>query len=199
MNTAENLLQYWFGEITADELAEEGKPSLWFTKNPATDQYILDHYRNLYEEAVTGKLDGWLQTPRGTLAFIVLLDQFSRNMFRGDAKMYDADPLALKIVHEGLQKGTDRTLKTIERFFFYMPLMHSELLEDQERCIQEFEALHTTCPEAAKPTIANNIKYAIAHRDIVRDWGRFPHRNEILGRASTPEEIEFLKQPNSSF
>lgn len=199
MNEAEDVLGFWFGRLDVDGQAASAKRKLWWKKDSAFDHEIKDRFLATYEAIVAGERRDWEEHARSCLALVVVLDQFSRNMFRGTAQMYAADGQCVRVVQSGLERGFDQMLRTDERIFFYMPLMHAEDLAHQERCIELFRALHDQCPAAAKDGLAKNVDYAIKHRDIVRDWGRFPHRNGILGRASTPEELAFLEQPGSGF
>src|SRR5690606_119569 len=137
----------------------------------------------------------WLAPPRGRLALVILIDQFSRNLFRGDARAFAHDALARRWVSEGLDAGADRALRAIERVFFYLPLEHSESLADQQRSVALFERLCADVPPALQGTFAGYLDYAVRHRDVIVRFGRFPHRNASLGRATTPEEAEFLRQP----
>jgi uncharacterized protein (DUF924 family) len=154
----------------------------WFGKDDAFDADIRARFLPAYEAAAAGKLAEWEMTAEGALALTIVLDQFSRNMFRGDARTYAADPLARAIVKRAIARGFDMTVPEELRNFFYLPLMHSEELADQEQCV----ALHRQLGDP------NLLKYAEHHADIVRRFGRFPHRNAILGRPTTPEEQEFL-------
>lgn len=147
----------------------------------------------------TDGAEDWLRTGAGRLAAIVVLDQFGRNMFRDTPAMYAADPKALALCHEGLRLGVDRSLIGHQRAFFYLPLMHSEALADQDRCVACFEAFRRELPAEVAERLAGHERAAEQHRAIVARFGRFPHRNEILGRASTDEEIAFLKEPGSRF
>jgi uncharacterized protein (DUF924 family) len=139
------------------------------------------------------------------VALVVVLDQLSRNLHRGSAEAFAADARARALVYQGLAHGDDQVLRPIERLFFYMPLEHSEALEDQERCVALFRELAlavAAAPDADAKQVAqfeSFIDFAVRHRDIIARFGRFPHRNAVLGRASTDEELEFLQQPNSSF
>jgi uncharacterized protein (DUF924 family) len=173
----DDVLSFWFADA-----------SRWFKKDRAFDAEIRERFGALHEALERGEHEAWLDSPRGALAYVIVLDQFSRNMFRGTARSFASDARALKAACAALDRGFDRELSPPERGFLYMPLMHSEALADQERCVELF-----------RPEGAERLRYAEMHRDIVRRFGRFPHRNEILGRPSTPEEIEFLKQPGSSF
>jgi len=148
---------------------------------------------------VAGKCEGWLGDGPGTLAYVVVLDQFARNMFRDTPTMFAADALALNAAQQGVEKGFDKALRTHEAVFLYMPLMHAEDLAAQNRCIELFEQLAERSDERAAKQVRGNVDFAIRHRDIIARFGRFPHRNAILKRESTPEEIEFLKTPGSSF
>src|SRR5690606_29754039 len=141
----------------------------------------------------------WLRGARGLLAGIIVLDQFSRNMFRDSPAMYSADHIARAFTYELIALAHDRQLSLAHRTFAYMPLMHSERLVDQDRCVELFEEFARELPSERRKGVEANLKYAIAHRDIVARFGRFPHRNHILGRTSTDKEIEFLKTPGSGF
>jgi len=181
--TPSTVLDFWFG---VDRKA-------WFEKSPAFDEQIRQRFLPLYELGATGMLAEWRLTPAGCLALVILLDQFPRNMFRGSAKAFAADSLARDAARTILENGWDKAMTPDERMFAYLPLEHSESLVDQERCL----ALMTEI--AVFPETADLPKWAEAHLVIIRRFGRFPHRNAALGRASTPEEVEFLKQPGSSF
>ena len=154
----------------------------WWTKDDAFDAEIRERFLDLWHEAAAGKLAHWQESDDGTLALVIVLDQFPRNMFRNDVRTYATDPLAQEVVHRALAKGVDARIAEDLRSFLYMPLMHSEQLADHERCVALFEALGN----------AENHKYAQHHADIVRKFGRFPHRNRILGRTTTADEQAFL-------
>jgi len=184
---ADDVLAFWFGSG-----ADYGKRhKRWFEKNAAFDAEVTRHFLGLYETLV-GNRD-WLDAARPCLARIIVLDQFPRHMFRGNARAFAADPLALEAARIAVDRGYDRDYSPLERLFAYLPFEHSESLADQLR------ACEVTEPLAAFPETEDVYRYAIAHRDIIQRFGRFPHRNAILGRVSTPEEVEFLKQPGSSF
>jgi uncharacterized protein (DUF924 family) len=152
-----------------------------------------------YRAIVAGERKAWWSSARGTLAYIIVLDQFSRNMFRGTAAMFAEDGLAREACRQGLRKRFDAGLALDERVFFYLPLMHSEDLSDQRRCVQLFDDMVKRVPEALKSDAEHYLDFAERHRDIVERFGRFPHRNEILGRGCSSNESEFLKEPGSSF
>ena len=180
---ADEVLKFWF----------ERERKAWFEKNPAFDEEIRRGFLTLYEQGAAGNLEAWKQAPASCLALIVLLDQFPRNMFRGSARAFAADPLARSAARVILDNGWDKAMKPDERMFAYLPFEHAESLADQERCLALMREI------AVFPETADLPKWAEAHLVIIQRFGRFPHRNSVLGRASTPEEVEFLKQPGSSF
>ena len=183
----EDVLAFWFGEG-----AQYGqRQKRWFEKDAAFDAEIGKRFRALYERLSAN--DEWLDSARPCLARIVVLDQFPRNMFRGTPRAFASDPQALAAARHAVDRGYDRGLLPVERQFVYLPFEHSEALEDQER------ACALCAPLRDYRETDDAYRYAVAHRDIIRRFGRFPHRNAILGRASTPEELEFLKAPGSSF
>jgi uncharacterized protein (DUF924 family) len=187
--TPAEVLLFWFGPA-----AERGKPQKrWFVKNPAFDREVRERFLSLYEEAAAGKLAHLKETPADCLALVLLLDQFPRNMFRGSARAFASDPLALEAASHAVAQGFDRAMLPVERMFIYLPFEHSEALADQLKACELNKALD------AHPETNDVYRYALLHRDIIQRFGRFPHRNAILGRASTPEELEFLKGPGSSF
>lgn len=189
--TSEKVLAFWFGREGEEGYGEFREA--WFTKDPDFDREVRDRFEDVYEEAVAGGLEGWKKEAKSCLALIVVLDQFPRNMYRGDPRMYAADGLALAAARHAVQQAYDRELPAIQRGFVYMPFMHSEDLEDQRLSVELFEGL------AREPGTTDTTWYAVQHLRIVERFGRFPHRNDILGRHTTPEEAAFLKGPDSSF
>lgn len=185
------VLDFWFGK--------EGEPGYggfrdeWFQKDEAFDREVTDRFGGLYERAAAGDLDGWQNEPEGSLALVILLDQFPRNMFRGDARTHATDGKALTAAKHAIERALDRELPAFQKMFLFMPFMHAEGVEDQRRSVELFEGL------AREPGGPDVVEYAVGHREIVERFGRFPHRNAILGRETTPEEAEFLTQPGSSF
>jgi uncharacterized protein (DUF924 family) len=161
----------------------------WWRGGADFDEEIRRHFGSLHAEIVGGKHEDWRETPAGALAYVIVLDQFSRNMFRGDARAYRSDDRALAASREALARGDDGAMSTDERTFLCMPFMHSEDLADQERGVALFGASGDV----------ESLRAAERHRDVIRRFGRFPHRNALLGRLSTAEEIAFLKEPGSSF
>jgi len=157
-------------------------PEKWFKKDAAFDAEITRRFLATYEAAADGRLSAWEATPGGALALLLVLDQFPRNMFRGQARVYAADPLARAVAERAIAQGFDQRTPPAERRFFYLPFMHSERMADQERCLALSHAFQDD----------EFTKYAEQHASIVRRFGRFPHRNAMLGRTMTPEEQEFL-------
>ncbi len=178
--TPESMIEFWFSPRVS---------KMHWSAPPEFDQELRERYLDLYTQICAGKHEDWRDSAAGTLATILCLDQFSRNMFRGTAKAFAADGLARWVLRQALARGFDRELPPEQRGFLYMPLMHSEALTDQQRCIELMSTLD-------RP---NQVKFAYLHKDIIDRFGRFPHRNETLGRVSTPDEIAFLTRPGSSF
>lgn len=193
--TPESIREFWFGSSEDDAIAAAEQSKLWWTKHPESDRLIRDRFEPWLQEAAAGTLDHWAATPGGRLALILLTDQFPRNMYRNTPQSFAFDTFARRWCVDGLRDGADRHLRPIERVFFYLPLEHSESLEDQERVVMLFHALVAE----SGPGFAGFLDYAVRHREVIARFGRFPHRNGILGRASTPEEEAFLKEPGSSF
>ena len=193
------LLDFWFGTSARDADVILQRGSLWFGGGTDVDASIRTRFGELREAAITGLLDDWLAFAHGRLALLILVDQFSRNLFRANAHAFAHDGLARAWCDQGLDAGVDRDLRPIERVFFYLPLEHSEVLADQQRSVALFRALLDEVDADVRRTFANFLDYAQRHRDIIARFGRFPHRNTALGRASTTQEIAFLAQAGSSF
>lgn len=197
MTTPDDVLTFWYGDDDADPLANTPQ---WFKKDDAFDETIRRRFADTLEAAVLGEHEDWKATARGRLGYIILLDQFSRNIYRGTPRAFAQDPIALGACREGIAAGDDAGLSIVERWFFYMPLMHAEDRQAQQESVERFAQL--AAEAEATPladAMASAYDYAVAHRDIIERFGRYPHRNSILGRASTPEEAAFLEQPGSSF
>ncbi len=194
-----SVLDFWFGELDADGFAAAETAARWFRKDPAFDQELRDRFLDEHRAIVAGQREAWLDSPEGRLAYILVLDQFSRNMFRDTPAMFATDELARATAVAGIDRGDDRAVTGHQRAFYYLPLMHSESLADQERCVALFTEFRDQLQGAAREIIEHNLRFAHAHRDIIARWGRFPHRNAILGRPSTAAELAFLEQPGSSF
>lgn len=193
------ILSCWFGTLDEQGMASPEYRSRWFKKDPSFDAELSENFKALYPELERGALDSWLGEARSLVAYVILADQFSRNIFRNRPQMYAQDALAVTASKSAIEQGWDETMPNAHRVFLYMPLMHSEALEDQQACMEHFTRMHKQVPEAIKAPIESNLKFAQMHLDIVERFARFPHRNELLGRQSTPEELEFLQGPGSSF
>lgn len=154
----------------------------WFNSTPELDEEIRDRFQPLWERAARGDLEHWAGQPEGTLALAIVLDQFPLNMFRGEARSFATEQAAVRLVHEAVERGWDQRLIPEQRVFLYMPLMHSEHMEDQDESVRLFEA----------SGLEKHARFAHHHRELIRRFGRFPHRNSILGRESTPEELAYL-------
>jgi uncharacterized protein (DUF924 family) len=183
---AATILNFWFGEPDSSNYGQY--KDFWFQSTPELDQQIRTQFEPLYKKAVKGELDVLLQTPEGSLALVILLDQFPRNMYRGTPQAFASDPKALEVATEALKKKFDHNLFPLQKMFLYLPFEHSEDIKNQEKSVTLFKALGDE----------SILKYAIEHRDIIAQFGRFPHRNAILGRKSTLKEINFLKR-NGAF
>jgi uncharacterized protein (DUF924 family) len=190
---AHEILFFWFGNPRDEEAYYEERRKLWFAADPQADQDIKNRFLSDYEQAVAGQLQQWRDTPHTMLALILLFDQFPRNMFRGNPQAFATDAQARALTRHLLQTGADVRLHPAERLFVYMPLMHSEDLAQQRQSVMLFRQLAQNDPHV------NAVSYAERHLEIIERFGRFPHRNVILGRPSTQEELDFLQQPDSSF
>ncbi len=200
--TPQTIAEFWFGPDAgnaADAAVAERQAALWWRKDPETDNAIRRRFEDVITEAAMGALDAWAQTPSGRLALILLTDQFPRNICRDTKAAFGHDLLALAWCKEGLTRGDDERLRPIERVFFYLPLEHSESPQDQERSVALYRALSAGVPPSQRAVFDGFLDFALRHRDIVERFGRFPHRNRLLGRASSPQELAFLEEPGSSF
>lgn len=173
--------------------------AVWFEKDAAFDEDIRARFGAAIHAAQSGAFEDWRTTPMGTLALLILLDQMARNIHRGQAKAFLGDTRALIIANEALERGYDKGLSFEERRFFYLPFEHAEDMANQERSIQLFTQLYQESPPQDQARAEEQLDYAHRHRDIIKRFGRYPHRNEALGRVSTEDEIAFLKTPGSSF
>lgn len=178
--TAQAVLHFWFEALT---------PRQWFAKDDILDAQVAKRFAWLLQAAIAGELWCWRGSPQGRLAEILLLDQFSRNIHRGQAAAFAQDPQALVLAQEAVAAGADHQLAIHQRVFFYMPYMHSESLRIHDEALRLF----------SQPGLEGNLRYERRHRAIIERFGRYPHRNAILGRASSVEEIAFLKEPGSAF
>lgn len=194
MSTIAAILDFWLGPVEERDAPAAAYRARWWKKDPALDQELRERFGGVLEQASVGDLDHWSESARGRLALVIVLDQFTRNIHRDEPTMYDNDDRALALTDAALSRNEDQQLKLAERQFLYMPLMHAEALAPQKRCVELFEQLAREADHHR-----DHVDYAIRHRDIIARFGRFPHRNGILGRTSTAEELEFLLKPGSSF
>jgi len=195
----ENVLAFWFGPPGSAAAIAGRQRTLWFGKSPANDQAVVERFAATLTAAAAGLLDHWARTPRGRLALVIVLDQFPHHIHRDRPQAFATDAQALVLSLAALAAGEDRQLAPIERVFLYLPLEHAESLDLQERSVLLYEQLAQEAPDDERALFDGFLDYARRHRDVVARFGRFPHRNAILGRPSTPDEIEFLKQPGSRF
>jgi uncharacterized protein (DUF924 family) len=195
VSTPEEVLSYWFPEgfIDADPETRRRQAKRWMAGGPEVDKEITERFGETLEQARRGELDHWADTARGRLALIVVLDQFSRNVYRGSPLSYAQDEKALRLALEGIDLGMDRELTAPERFFFWLPLGHSEELALQERSVSHAEEEAANVPSHRRAGAEFEVSQAKAARDVIAHFGRHPHRNEILGRESTLEELEYLR------
>ncbi|MHB1144147.1 MAG: DUF924 family protein [Thiobacillus sp.] len=194
-----SVLDFWFGAPgSAAEVAGRQR-TLWFGKSPANDQAVIDRFAATLTAATAGRLDHWAHTPRGRLALVIVLDQFPHHIHRDRPQAFATDPQALALSLATLAADEDRQLAPIERVFLYLPLEHAESIELQARSVSLYEKLAHEVAADERALFDGFLDYARRHRDVVARFGRFPHRNAILARASTPDEVEFLKQPGSRF
>ena len=197
--TREAILDFWFGSDPDDRVVAKEKSALWWSKNTQIDNEIRQRFESSVIRAAAGELSDWQSNPRGRLALILLTDQFPRNIYRDSAGAFAHDSKALAWSLDGIEQGLDLKLRPIERVFFYLPLEHTESLEHQERAVKYFSQMVANVGPEQKQTFQEYLDFAVRHRDVIARFGRFPHRNKILGRASTPQELAFLDQPGSSF
>ncbi len=177
--TPHTILTFWFDELT---------PQQWFTKDPELDRTITERFKELHAHVAAGEYDEWVDTPEGALALVLTLDQFSRNMFRDTPEAFACDDAALRYAQAAIERGFDQQLPERQRSFLYMPYMHSESPVVHEEALRLFSALGND----------ENLKYELLHKHIIDRFGRYPHRNAILGRPSTPEEEAFLQSDEVS-
>lgn len=187
---ARDVLDFWFAETSVKH---------WFDVDEAFDMRIRARFGNLEEAAAAGRLADWAATPSGWLAWLILLDQFPRNLHRGGRRAWAQDASAQQVALSGLARGDDRQLPPLQRVFSYLPLEHAEDMALQRRSVALFEALCRDAPVREQVRFSGFLDYARRHHDVIARFGRFPHRNAVLGRASTPEEVLYLAQPGAGF
>lgn len=191
-NEVSEVLDFWFGQLPDPNYLPEDKLSLWFSGTQEIDRQVKEKFSDMMIKAANGDYNDWLETPRGRLALILLLDQFPRHVFRNQPQAFMTDSMARILVLDGIKKGDDQSLYPIERAFFYLPLEHTENLDMQNLSVSLYQKLFANSPPALKNLTSEFLRYAILHRQIIERFGRFPHRNTIFGRKSTPEELVYM-------
>lgn len=195
----EDVLEFWFGRgRTAREVVDE-KGTLWWSKNDSLDQAITLRFAATSAAVASGELTRWAESPRGLLASIICTDQFPRNMHRDAPQAFSCDPIALDLAKRCVDGGAARRLRPILRVFAYLPFEHSEELDEQVRAVALYRELAASVDQDETELFNHHLDFARRHHDIIERFGRFPHRNRVLGRPSTDEERAFLEQPDSSF
>lgn len=195
----DEVLDFWFADALESPEAAEARGSFWFGNDAATDSLIWELYADTVTDAAAGHYDDWLQTARGRLALIIVLDQFPRNIFRGTAEVYRYDPLVITLAQAGVALGQLAGLAVPEQAFFLMPYQHSEDLEVQRAGVALMQAMVSEAPPEWEASALGFTDYARRHYDIVESYGRFPHRNKVLGRNSTEAEARFLSEGGETF
>ena len=195
--TPEAVLDFWFADAPKSAAALAERMKFWFgmdtaAETRAQDELIRSRFAALDDQALRGELESWNESPRGRLALILVLDQLPRNIHRGTARAFAGDAAALALTLEGIKSGADRLLDACERVFFYMPLQHAESLAMQEKAVEMFGSLVRAADDEQRAFVESCVPYARVHRDLIRRFGRFPHRNAILGRESTAAERAYL-------
>jgi uncharacterized protein (DUF924 family) len=188
------ILQYWFDELDTLGMCPQAQNKLWFQSRPETDREIEQRFGTDVRQALAGELNHWVEEKEGLIALVILLDQFTRNIYRGTAAAFSGDRQALAVAATAVTCGTDRKLASIHRVFLYIPYEHAEDLATQEAGIGCFDRLLEDCHPDAGERVSGFRDYSVAHRDVIARFGRFPHRNAILGRESTGEEVSHLEQ-----
>ncbi|WP_407294341.1 DUF924 family protein [Stutzerimonas zhaodongensis] len=196
---SQDLLSWWFGEgTTASEIAG-ARMGLWFGYKPEQDAEARERFGVITERALSGELDEWAESPQGWLALVLLLDQLPRMIHRGTPQAFAGDDRALQLVRDGMAHGGDVLLAPIQRVFVYLVLEHAENLSVQDQAVQQFEQLLAIADAEEQKLFADFLDFAERHRQVIARFGRFPHRNEILGRTSSEAERAFLAEPGSRF
>ena len=196
---AQEVLDFWFGPIENKYHVPKDKADMWFRNGKAYDEIIRAEFLHLHNQACDDQLGEWVNYPKSLLALVLLLDQFSRHIYRNQAKAFAQDTKCLNYVRQGIRNKFDRELYFVERQFLYMPLMHSEDIHVQKLSVEMFGNLCKEAPQGLKKSLASSLSFANSHHHVVSQFGRFPELNEILGRESTAEEITFLKSGKYRF
>jgi uncharacterized protein (DUF924 family) len=195
----DDILAFWFGDALAAPEQVSERVELWFRKNDAFDREVARRFGSLPELAAQGALAPWRGKPSSALALVLVLDQFPRNLYRGSARAFEFDPFALGVTLDAIARGFDSALHPLQASFFYLPLEHAEDAEQQERAVELFEQLTARAPAELRSMFENFTSYARRHREVIRRFGRFPHRNAILNRPSTATETAYLESGGDRF
>ena len=195
----EDILHFWFGVFPTPYTADATKSDMWFKNGAVYDSEIFINFGVDYDKAISGELNHWIDSYRGRLALIILLDQFSRHIHRGTAQAFAQDAKAQALCIDGLGAGDDAKCHAVERSFFYLPLEHAEDIEKQELSVRAFTQLVRDVPEQYQKPFESSLSFAKSHHYVIENFGRFPELNEILDRESTAEEIEFIASGKYSF
>ncbi len=195
----DEVLEFWFADALESPEAAQARSSFWFGNDAATDSLIWELYGDTLTDAAAGHYDDWLQTARGRLALIIVLDQFPRNIFRGTAEVYRYDPIVIALAQAGVALGQLAGLTVPEQAFFLMPYQHSEDLDVQRSGVALMQAMVSEAPPEWRAIARNFSEFAVKHMDIVESYGRFPHRNKVLGRHTTDDEALFLSKGGETF
>jgi uncharacterized protein (DUF924 family) len=196
---SEEILNFWFGDSLDSLDAIAARKVSWFVQSDAFDRTIATRFGSLPERALRGEFDGWSREPRPALALVLVLDQFPRNLYRGDPRSFESDSKACEIALLAIEAGFDQKLHPLEASFLYLPLEHSEDLLLQDRSVELFEQLVSRAPVDLRAMSEEFFAYAVRHREVIRQFARFPHRNAVLGRCSTREEVAYLESGGETF
>jgi uncharacterized protein (DUF924 family) len=194
-----DVLAFWFGADAADHEISQRQAKLWWHKDAATDDTIRQRFEPTLKALLRGEHRDWLTSADGRLAAIIVLDQFSRNMYRDNAMSFTQDALALEWALEGIRQGADRQVRPIHRLFYYLPLEHAESEAMQNLCMEKLAQLRADAPASFADEAKNYLEFGRRHQEIIQRFGRFPHRNALLNRPSSDDERQFLTQPGSGF
>jgi uncharacterized protein (DUF924 family) len=195
----DEILDFWFADALDSSEAAERRVPVWFGSDEGFDREIRDRFGELPDLAHAGGLDGWRGDPRSALALVIVLDQFSRNLHRSSSRSFRCDDRALEVAREAIAAGFEAELHPLEAVFLYLPFEHAESLAHQDRCVELYERLAARAPAGLEARFEGFCEYARRHREVIRRFGRFPHRNPVLGREPTPEEAAYLDGGGDTF
>ena len=194
----EEVLAFWFGRVEQTIVPTERRARIWFGEDAQIDEEIRSRFGHLLDQAIAGQLSAWEETPRGQLALIIMLDQFSRHIFRDSDQAFQQDHQALSICLKGLREEADHALSLIERVFYYFPLLHAEKLGHQEQSVRSYRTLVDLAFSETRVIFDSFFKFANHHYSVIKQFGRFPQRNLLLARQSTVEEVDYLRDVDES-